>query len=59
MSKDKTVRALNREIEQLRRSVEMLGTMPEINLQELYVAKKCVCWVFVTGRWSDGTIRDI
>ena len=65
MSKDKTVRALNREIEQLRRSVEMLGTMPEINLQELYVAKKCaarmlgVCYRTLERWYNSGYIDRI
>ena len=41
MSKNRIENSLHREIEQLRKSIETLASFPDIDLAELYVAKKC------------------
>lgn len=65
MGKDKTARALNREIEQLRHSIEKFSTMQGIDLQELYVAKKCaarmlgICYRTLERWYNSGYIDRI
>lgn len=61
MSKNRIENSLHREIEQLRKSIETLASFPDIDLAELYVAKKCAARILgVCYRiWSDGIIRDI
>ena len=41
MSKNRIENSLHREVEQLRKSIETLASFPDIDLAELYVAKKC------------------
>lgn len=65
MGENETIRSLNREIEQLRRSIEKLGSMQDIDLQELYVAKKCaarilgVCYRTLERWYNSGYIDCI
>lgn len=63
MSKNRIENSLHREIEQLRKSIETLASFPDIDLAELYVAKKCaarilgVCYRTLERWYNSGYIE--
>nr|DAY94801.1 MAG TPA: helix-turn-helix domain protein [Caudoviricetes sp.] len=65
MSKNRIENSLHREIEQLRKSIETLASFPDIDLAELYVAKKCaarilgVCYRTLERWYNSGYIDCI
>lgn len=65
MGKEKNEKQLSREIESLRRSIETLASIPEVELSELYVAKKCaarvlgVCYRTLERWYNSGYIDCI
>lgn len=65
MDKDKNERQLRLEIESLRRSIETLESFPDIDLAELYVAKKCaarilgICYRTLERWYNSGYIDCI
>lgn len=40
MSEDQTLQTLRKEVERIQHSLDRITTMPEVNLAEIYVAKK-------------------
>ena len=65
MDRRKIENSLHREIEQLRKSIETLASFPDIDLAELYVAKKCaarilgVCYRTLERWYNSGYIDCI
>ena len=65
MDRGKIENSLHREIEQLRKSIETLASFPDIDLAELYVAKKCaarilgVCYRTLERWYNSGYIDCI
>lgn len=41
MGQDQILQTLRSEVERIQHSIDRLSAMPEVNLSELYVAKKC------------------
>ncbi len=65
MEQDQTLQTLRMEVERIQRSLERITAMPEMNLSDLYVAKKCaaqflgVCYRTIERWRTQGYIECI